>query len=735
MVFLNLILVGGLAAVSAPVIIHLLHRSKINPIDWGAMMFLEELVAERARRIRMNELLLLLVRAGIVGFLALALMRPVLNWAMSGVRGANVHTSALIVLDDSYSMNAGRPRSAWLEARDEALRYVDTLKKGDDVAVMFTSTAARGPAPTPLFDLDRIREIIRSATPRYEKMDMPRVISTALQQLENRQNPHRELIVFSDMQAAGWELQDGPRWSFLSSAVHSSRLAPTIVLASVGDQRRINVAMTAVSASRAVIDCYSPVSFNFTIANDGPEAVSDVAVTFSVDGAPKTTRNVSLAVDEKQVLAFEQKFETPGSHYVACKLRCAQDCLPDDDELLDSVVVVDKLPVLIVDGDRRDQPLASESAFLKLALSPHDRDDPQWRTVIDPTVIDVSDIRSTDLSRYRVVVLANVAALPGSVVSELERFVVAGGGLFVALGDKVQRDAYNRDLYRQGGGLLPVPLDRTAQPIADSDNLRLVSDPVKSKPRIEPIHLGGIVTDAPALALFKSERGQDWSKASIRNYFYTAPSAGKEDVRTIATFGNGAAALIQKKLGEGKVLLLTTAVGKNWSDLPLHPFYVPLMQNLVLDLASTVIPPRNIQVGQILSHVATGDLAHRSYVLTPPKGEPIALKVQSQGALSVFSHENTEKPGLYAVAPEGGAPEERVFYAVNADRGESALGRLKSDELKKIQRDIGAQYAPDWNSLAHFVGLDAGGYEISPYLIMAALGLCFVEIYLTRRWA
>ena len=734
MVFLNLVLAGGLAAISAPVIIHLLHRSKVNRYDWGAMMFLEELLAERARRIRMHDLILLLVRAAIVGCLALAMMQPVIKWAMSGTRAPNVHTSALILLDDSFSMNAGRPRSAWLEAREQALRYVDTLQKGDDAAVMFTSSAGQGAPPATLFDMDRIREIIRTAQPRSRAADMPRVLGAAIQELEGRQNPHRELVLFTDMQAQGWEMSDGARWSFLSSAVHSSRLPPTIVIAACGPQRAANAAVTAVSASRSVIDCYSPVTFSFTLANGGGEALSDIAVTLSVDGAPKATRNANLAIDEKQVLPFEVKFETPGSHVVACRLRCAQDVLADDDELLHSVTVVDKLPVLIVDGDKSDVPLASESAFLRVALSPKDKDDPQWRTVIEPTVIDPSDLRSVELSRYKAVVLANVAALPGAVVSDLERYVVAGGGLLVALGNKVQRDAYNRDLYRQGGGLLPVALERPAN-LVHVDAPRLVSTAENETKPLELVHLAGIVSNVPALELFRPERGQDWSKATIRNYFLTAPAVGREDIRTVASFSNGAPALIQKKLGEGKVLLLTTAVDKDWSDLPLHPFYVPLMQNLVLDIASAVIPPRNLQVGQVLSHVAAGYAARKNFLLTPPKGETIPLKIQSQGALAVFSFEDTETPGLYSVAAEGAAADERIYYTVTADRSESMLAPLKAEDTKRLARDIGAQVAPDWRTLARLVGLEGGGYEIATSLIAAAIALCFVEIYLTRRWA
>ena len=424
---LNPLLLGGLAAVGAPILIHLLHRSRVVPREWGAMMFLEELMAERAKRIRLHELLLLLVRALLIACLALGMMRPVLQSAASGVRAPGVHTSTALLMDNSYSMNAGHSRTAWIEAREQALKYVDTLQRGDDVTVMFTSSAGKGSPPAALYDLDRVREIIRTATPRYERTDIPRALTAALQKLENQHNPRREMVFFSDMQAAGWNLNDRARWSFLSNTVKSSRIPPNIVLAQVAKARPNNLALIRIVPSRAVVDTYTPVVFNITAANEGLEAAKDVAVTFSVDGAPKTTRNVDLPPGGSEVLAFEHKFETPGSHYVSCVLHSAQDVLPDDNELFFSVAVVDRLPVLLVDGDHREQALASETGFLRLALSPRNDNDPSWRTVIEPTVIDTLDLRDTNFSKYRVIVLANVAALPASVVSDLERFVIGGG--------------------------------------------------------------------------------------------------------------------------------------------------------------------------------------------------------------------------------------------------------------------------------------------------------------------
>jgi hypothetical protein len=721
--FLNLFLAAGLAAVSAPILIHLIHRGKILRHDWGAMMFLEELVAERSRQIQLREVLLLIVRGGIVACLALALMRPILRFSASGVRSPGSHTSAIILMDDSYSMNAGRPQSAWAEACEMALRYIDTLHKGDDATVLFTSSAGQGAPPAPLFDLERVREIVRSAAPRYEKMDRARAVSAALQQLETRANPRRELVVFSDMQLRGWELDDSARWSFLANAMHSAHATPNVIFCSVAQHQPSNAAVTGVTLSRAVVDCFTPVTFNFSIENSGAETLSGITVVFSADGVTKMTRSVDLAANSKLVIGFEHKFDAPGSHYVGCKLRCAQDTLADDDELLYSVSVIDRLPVLLVDGNRQSQALAGATGFLSLALSPKDKDDPAWRTVIETTTIDISELQSADLSRFKAVVLANVAAVPGSIVSDLEKFVFSGGGLFVVLGDRVQIDAYNRDLFRQGGGLLPARLEHSAYALEGVD----------ARP-LEPVHLAAIVSDAPALELFRPEKGQDWTKATIRNYFFTAPLSGKDDVRTLAAFSNGTPALIQKKLGEGKVTLMTTSADLRWSDLPMHPFYVPLMQNIVFDLSSAVIPPRNLSVGQVLSHVTSGEQSRKNYFLTPPAGEPVALKAQSQGAFSISSYENTEKPGLYVVAPEGGTPDEKIYYTVTADRAESNLTRMQEPSFARIEQDAGVRHARDWPALAHFAGLDGGGYEVSEYLIIAAIALCFVEVLLTRRW-
>ena len=113
----------------------------------------------------------------------------------------------------------------------------------------------------------------------------------------------------------------------------------------------------------------------------------------------------------------------------------------------------------------------------------------------------------------------------------------------------------------------------------------------------------------------------------------------------------------------------------------------------------------------------------------------IALKAQNQGALSISSYENTEKPGLYIVAPEDGNPSERVYYTVTADRAESNLTRMQSSDFTHLERDVGVRVAHEMERTGTFHGtrrrrIRDFGVPDSRCMI----GLCFVEVFLTRRW-
>src|ERR1700710_1902513 len=102
MPFLHAAMLAGFAAVGIPIIIHLLNKRKFERVVWAAMRFLQVSVDQNQRRIQVEDILLLLLRCLLIALLVLALARPALRAASSGILG-QTKVTAVIVLDNSGS--------------------------------------------------------------------------------------------------------------------------------------------------------------------------------------------------------------------------------------------------------------------------------------------------------------------------------------------------------------------------------------------------------------------------------------------------------------------------------------------------------------------------------------------------------------------------------------------------------------------------------------------------------
>src|SRR3990172_2154635 len=107
MTFLNPALLFGLAAAAIPVILHLLNLRKLRTVDFSTLTFLKELQQSRIRRLKLRQVLLLIVRTLMVVFIVLAFARPALRGSLPSAFGGDAGATIAIVLDDSYAILAG----------------------------------------------------------------------------------------------------------------------------------------------------------------------------------------------------------------------------------------------------------------------------------------------------------------------------------------------------------------------------------------------------------------------------------------------------------------------------------------------------------------------------------------------------------------------------------------------------------------------------------------------------
>src|SRR6516162_6017242 len=134
--FLNVLMLIGLIAVAIPPIIHLLTRKRFDIVDWAAMQFLQ--ISEKTRRkIFLEELLLMLLRMGLIALFVLALAAPFIRSTLLARWGGRGNRDIVIIFDGSYSMDfrQGDP-SANDKAKEWAMRFLDDIAPGDSVAIL-----------------------------------------------------------------------------------------------------------------------------------------------------------------------------------------------------------------------------------------------------------------------------------------------------------------------------------------------------------------------------------------------------------------------------------------------------------------------------------------------------------------------------------------------------------------------------------------------------------------------
>ncbi len=147
-----LLFVGGLIAIAAPVIIHLLNRRRFKRVDWAAMDFLVQAQRINRRRVKLEELILLLLRCLAMALIGLLLARPFLDVNPAGLFKAG-QTERVIILDDSLSMAAiADGRTSIEEAAAVLQSWVEALANDsdDDIITVVRTTDPERFAPNGL---------------------------------------------------------------------------------------------------------------------------------------------------------------------------------------------------------------------------------------------------------------------------------------------------------------------------------------------------------------------------------------------------------------------------------------------------------------------------------------------------------------------------------------------------------------------------------------------------------
>ena len=449
-------LLWGLAA-SVPIIIHLLSRRKYRETAWAAMEFLLAAVRKNARRIRIEQLLLLLVRVAILVLLAVALADPIFSLfaSLNAALGTGGRTHYLLALDVSYSMDYRTGDKSRLDrAKELAAQVIRDSRQGDGFTLVLMGDPPQVAISDPAFDPRDVVDEIDSVRVRHGGANLPMTlaeIENVLQEVQRRQTrlTATRVCFFTDLGRTTWE--DAATPDCRSRIGHLGENA-SLALFDVGQADAANVAVTAFELRDSLVTAGREVTFEAEVQAFGTRVPTGKRIVLLVDGQQVRAESIEVPSSGRATVSLTHTFDAPGEHQVEARL--GDDALPIDNHRWLSVPVREAVEVLCVEGRE------GAARHLAYALEPGRASAPRVR----PLVRLENALLEQDLSRFDCVVLCNVGRFSREEAAALYDYVNSGGGLLVTLGDQVQPESYNEQL---GGGtsgrrILPARLERVA---------------------------------------------------------------------------------------------------------------------------------------------------------------------------------------------------------------------------------------------------------------------------------
>jgi hypothetical protein len=203
MTFLNPIALFGLLAAAIPILLHLLNLRKLRTIEFSTLSFLKELQKTSIRRLKLRQLLLLILRTLLVLLIVLAFSRPTLRGSLIGNVGSHARTTAVFIVDDSYSMTVSDEQGELLKQAQQAARNaVRLFKEGDEVFLLPLSSLS-GPgnaSESSIRDFGLLRRDIEEIRQSARLRSIEEGLRVAARLLAGARNFNKEVYVFSDFQ-------------------------------------------------------------------------------------------------------------------------------------------------------------------------------------------------------------------------------------------------------------------------------------------------------------------------------------------------------------------------------------------------------------------------------------------------------------------------------------------------------------------------------------------------------
>jgi Aerotolerance regulator N-terminal/von Willebrand factor type A domain/CARDB len=689
MSFLNttILFLAGLALI--PILIHLFNRQRVKRIEFSSVRYLKALQKTRMRRLKIKQLLLLILRTLIILALVVAFARPTTQGSYSSVLGSAAQASIVILIDNSLSMSTATKEGTLFEiATQNALEVCENVASGDELALISFNGSPVEETNGFTTNHSFIKNSINDLKPEYTGTDPSAAIDAALDLMETSKNLVKEIYLFSDLAGSAWQS------AYFENLPEIKNLK--IYVGKLQKKDYDNLKVTDISFGNSLIYPGRPVSISADITNEGSRRVDNLLISLFIDQKRLSQTDISIPANEVNKIKFTHTFNTAGEH--TGYIEITDDDLIEDNRNYFTISIPDQIRVLTLYEKENDD------LFLKLAFKPL----PESPTQVELKSEPISRLASLDLFGYDCIILPGENSLSQANLSRLSGYVKSGGSLLMFLAD-----------------------DKNIQALDDRIMLPAFGSSIDKKLSVKRgegfFRLSSLNFNHPIFSRFKEIDENYLPELDFFNIVtVTNPTRGN----VLASFSTGSPAIIEAKWGNGRIMAVMSSPGDDDSDLISHPFFVTFINRTAEYLAYDLTRLReNFFTGETISKTLLNINPEKSLEIITPSLEKESPSYSYTGAELNLTIQGIVTNGIAEIIVDETSIEK---FAVNVPRDESN-GRFLG--FKDIQKNLNEYEIIELKEIQDFgkiIQESRIGKELSKLFFILALLFLAAEMLLAR---
>lgn len=658
------------AGAAVPLLLHLMQSRRKVQMPFPTVRFLKLAEKHSSRKVRLENLLLWLLRTLIMALLGLAFAMPIIRSAGLGFLG-DAPRDVAIVIDASYSMSYRTGRgTVWERGSDAARAVIEGLSDKDRFCIFLAREQPEALVAEPIGNKEEGISRLKALQPGTASSRLAPAVGAALKALRKAEGKReREIHIVTDNQALPWQ-------SFATDKEEIEKQTGVFV-ALLGVPNPENVAAVSVDVQPPVVRKGADIKITAALARSGKP--TDTTATLFIDDKDAGRRQVKAGDPDSAAPTFNLPPLDAGMH--VARIQTPEDNLPIDDSLHFLIRVQDQLPSLLVGS-------TDDTLFVRTALRTG------FGGASAVTAIAPDQIAEQKLSNFTCVILCNALPISGQSMSAIEDYVKGGGLLVIFPGMKATPDAYKSWTCLPG---IPVAVEDV--PLAQQNRTLTWDKP--QHPLVRPLREGIAV---PALAI---RRRLAWKELH-------------ETTDRLVSMGADQPFLLDRAFGDGRVLMFAVAADRTWSDFPLSPFYLPLVVQCADYSGSVGAKAPLVWATDALSLSERFPDLKGTPTMSAPDATPVSIRSANVQGRTVLIAENLTAPGIYTL-------DDKPALAVNLARNESDLTPIPEPEIAKRLGVETAHVATDVDALKRMITEHRVGRTYGEHLLWLAFALVVVE--------